>query len=90
MNFLPYEEQETLEAICRYHGITDPKAIEHLAQFGVWIHEYEQAKQRFGPPRGGPTNLLSFLSLLGIYGKDALKPAKTEFKLDPPPPGAID
>lgn len=72
-DFLPIEEQDALENICRHHGVDDNKAlIKDLATFGNWIHESEVARLRFGQATKPPI-LLVLLSKMGIYGKAVLR-----------------
>lgn len=72
-DFLDYEAQKTLEAICRFHGADDPELIKHLATFANWIRADEQAKFN---RNAKPPFLLVLLSQMGIYGAAALEPAK--------------
>jgi hypothetical protein len=71
-DFLPIEEQDALENICRFHGVDDKALIKDLATFGNWIHESEVARLRFGYAHKPPL-LLVLLSKMGIYGKAVLK-----------------
>lgn len=69
---LSYEEQSSLEAICRFHGCDDKDLVKHLATFCNWIRADEQAKFNFGPAK--PPYLIALLSTMGIYGADVLSP----------------
>ena len=71
-DFLPYDEQHTLEAILRHHGKGQDTALaKDLATFGNWIHLVEQA--RFNRSLQLPLPLV-LLSTMGIYGSEALSP----------------
>lgn len=71
-DYLPYDEQKTLEAICRFHSIEDPDLIKHLATLMNWVRQDEAAKSRLNRD-GKPPFLLSLLSSMGIYGGAALE-----------------
>lgn len=73
-SWLDYEEQSALEAICRFHGATDPALIAHLAEFCNWVTACERAKFNRS---GQPPLLIAQLSSMGIYGGDALTPETT-------------
>ena len=76
-NHLDYDEQKTLEAILRFHDIdidADPKLVKDLATFCNWTREDEKSKSALHSSQ--PPFLLCLLSLMGIYGKNALPPAR--------------
>lgn len=68
-NFLPYDEQNALESICRHHHIEDPQALKDLAALMLWVHQYELAKI---DRSSRPPLLIALLSMMGVYGKDYL------------------
>lgn len=75
--YLDYQEATTLKAILRHHGVepTD-KLVENLSTFLNWVRADERAKHRLTGGADQPPYLLVLLSLMGIYGADALEPAK--------------
>ena len=70
---LPWEEQDTLVKILRYHGVDDPDLTKHLAEFCNWIRADERAKGRFGAEQ--PPFLLVLLSQMGILTPKKKEPA---------------
>jgi hypothetical protein len=61
---VPYEEEATLRAICRHHGVTDnPELIVSLCRLIEWVHQSEQAKH--GGPQ--PVFLICLEGMLGLH-----------------------
>ena len=75
--YLDYQEATTIKAILRHSGVepTD-KLVENLSTFLNWVRADERAKHRLTGGADQPPYLLVLLSLMGIYGADALEPAK--------------
>ena len=77
--YLDYQEATTVKAILRKSGIDpdtdDGKLMERLSTFVNWVRADERAKHKLTPGAEQPPYLLVLLSLMGIYGGDALKPA---------------
>lgn len=76
---LPYDEQDALETILRFHGADDPALVNRLATLINWVHEFERAKL---DRSRRPPFLISLLGMMGIWGKDALKPNPNREKSD--------
>ena len=76
--YLDYQEA-TVKAILRKSGIDpdtdDGKLMERLSTFVNWVRADERAKHKLTPGAEQPPYLLVLLSLMGIYGGDALEPA---------------
>jgi hypothetical protein len=72
-DWLDYDEQQTLEAILRFHEVEDPDLVKRLATFINWVRADEKAKSRLQGEQ--PPYLLVLLSQMGIWGKNALSPA---------------
>lgn len=75
-DWLDYNEQQSLEAILRFHGVEDPVLTKHLATFVNWTRADEKAKSKFGSP--SPPFLLVLLSTMGIYGGKVLAKARDD------------
>lgn len=77
--YLDYQEDTTLKAILRHHGIdpNDSKLMENLSTFVNWIRADERAKHKLTPGAEQPPFLLVLLSLMGIHGAAALEPERT-------------
>jgi hypothetical protein len=77
--YLDYQEATTIKAILRKSGIDpdtgDGKLMENLSTFVNWVRADERAKHKLTPGAEQPPYLLVLLSLMGIYGGDALEPA---------------
>lgn len=77
--YLDYQEATTVKAILRKSGIDpdtdDGKLMERLSTFVNWVRADERAKHKLTPGAEQPPYLLVLLSLMGIYGGDALEPA---------------
>ena len=68
-DFLPYEEQDTLEKILAHHGLADEKLTRQLATFANWVRMAERARLVFSaekPPFG-----LVLLSTMGVLTPSA-------------------
>ena len=78
-SYLDYQEATTVKAILRKSGIDpdtdDGKLMERLSTFVNWVRADERAKHKLTPGAEQPPYLLVLLSLMGIYGGDALEPA---------------
>jgi hypothetical protein len=78
--YLDYQEATTIKAILRKSGIDpdtgDGKLMENLSTFVNWVRADERAKHKLTPGAEQPPYLLVLLSLMGIYGGDALEPER--------------
>ena len=75
MNKLSIEERDVLATILRFHGAEDATLAEHLEGFAEWIRDIERSRLDRSVHPKFP---LVLLSLMGIYGKDALSKRKAK------------